>query len=102
MFPSPLLHWIGEYRRRQCARSVYPAVALIADQAHLAGWSREEVLVAIADAADHQLADLTGGPNAPVSGQRPVSGHAKPQAASPEEPVQKRLAMQRNGTFLLR
>lgn len=96
MFLSPLQHWLGEYRRKQCARSVYPAITLIVDKAHLAGWSREEVLVAIADAADHQLADITGGSIATVI------DNTNPPAASPDEPVQKRLAVQGNDAFLLR
>jgi len=60
MFQNPSQHWSGEYRRKQCVRSVYPAITLLIDKANLAGWSREEVLVAIADAADQQLADATG------------------------------------------
>jgi hypothetical protein len=96
MFLSPLQHWIGEYRRKQCARSVCPAITLIVDKAHLAGWSREEVLIAIADAADHQLADITGNSIATVT------DNANPPAAPRDEPVQKRLAMQRNGALLLR
>ncbi len=59
MFPSPLPQWTGEDRRRQCLRNVYPAILLLAAKAHLAGWSREEILIAIADAADSQLCDMT-------------------------------------------
>jgi hypothetical protein len=96
MFLSPLQHWTGEYRRKQCVRSVCPAITLIVDKAHLAGWSREEVLIAIADAADHQLADITGNSIATV-----IDNMNHP-ALSPEEPVQKRLTAQGNGALLLR
>ena len=96
MFQSPQQHSTSEGRRKQCVRSLSPAIALIVDKAQMAGWSREEVLIAIADAADHQLADITGNSIATVT------DNANPPAASPDEPVQKRLAMQRNGALLLR
>jgi hypothetical protein len=60
MFPSPLPQWTGEDRRRRSLRTVYPAILLLIERAHLAGWSREEILIAIADAADSQLCDMTG------------------------------------------
>jgi hypothetical protein len=59
MFLSPSPQWTGEDRRRRCMRTVYPSIILIVEKAHLAGWSREEVLIAIADAADSQLGDAT-------------------------------------------
>lgn len=96
MFLSPLQHWAGEYRRRQCARSVYPTLTLLVDKAHLAGWSREEVLIAIADAADHQLADITG--NCVVT----VIDNDDPQAEAPEKPVQKRLAVPEDAADFVR
>ncbi|MDW5314465.1 hypothetical protein [Rhizobium sp. PL01] len=96
MFLSPLQHWVGEYRRKQCARTISPTIALIVDKAHLAGWSREEVLIAIADAADHQLADITG------TSIAKVIDNVNPPAGSPEGPVQNHLSVQRNGTILIR
>ncbi|WP_455272270.1 hypothetical protein [Rhizobium herbae] len=96
MFQNALQHWVGEYRRKQCARSVDPAIALIVDKGHLAGWSREEVLIAIADAADLQLADMTG--NSIVT----VIDNVNQPADPPEEPSQKRTAVQCKGAPLLR
>ena len=96
MFLGPLQHWAGEYRRRQCTRSLYPSLTLLVDKAHLAGWSREEVLIAIADAADHQLADITG------SCALTVIDNDDPQAEAPGKPVQKQLAVPENAAEFVR
>ena len=95
MFQSPQQHSTSEGRRKQCVRSLSPDIALIVDKAQMAGWSREEVLIAIADVADQQLADLTG------TAMTTVGGHADPMTDILDEPVQKRLSMPASGAFLL-
>ncbi len=59
MLHGPQPHWSGEYRRRQCSQLLAPAVLLLVERAHLAGWTVEEVLIAIGDIADGQLFDTT-------------------------------------------
>lgn len=92
MFPSPLYNWAGEYRRRQCVHSVYPAIQLLVEKAYLAGWSREEILIAIADAADSQLSEATENTRAAFI------DIADPLADTPDEPAQKRLPSERNSS----
>ncbi|WP_056332270.1 hypothetical protein [Rhizobium sp. Root482] len=59
MFHTPLSLSLMEYRRAQCAGIVLPDLRLIVEKLHRTGWSREEILVAIGDAADRQLCDIT-------------------------------------------
>ena len=59
MFHNPLSPPFTEYRRAQCAGIVLPYLCLIVEKLHRNGWSREEILVAIGDAADRQLCDIT-------------------------------------------
>ncbi|WP_438749487.1 hypothetical protein [Pararhizobium sp. O133] len=59
MLHGPQPHWAGEYRRRQCRKMLAPAISVLAEHAHLSGWTIEEVLIAIGDIADDQLFDTT-------------------------------------------
>jgi len=92
MFLSPLYNWAGEYRRRQCVHSVYPSIQRLVEKAYLAGWSREEILIAIADAADSQLSEVT-------ENTRPaLIDIVDPLADTPDEPTQKRLPPERSSS----
>jgi hypothetical protein len=56
----------GPTRRQACEQALQLEVFRIVDKACLAGWSRDEVLLAIADTADRALIDLTGDILAPA------------------------------------
>jgi len=46
-------------RKTSCDLAMNYAVQLIEEEAHLLGWTRAEILVAICDAADARLSALT-------------------------------------------
>jgi len=50
----------GPRRRLACENALQLEVLRIVDKACLVGWTRDEVLLAIADTADRALIDLTG------------------------------------------
>ncbi len=46
-------------RSASCSQAMSYAVQLIEEEAHLVGWTRAEILIALCDAADARLSALT-------------------------------------------
>ena len=56
--PVPVGH---PERKAACQLATDYAVQLIEEEAHLVGWTRAEILIAICDSADARLSALTDG-----------------------------------------
>lgn len=86
---DPLHLFADDDPRKRCRQLIEPAVELLMNKAFLAGWSREEVLIAISDAADDLLCEITEGP-------KPGPQRTEPRSKTTARPSPRRRHPQAN------